>query len=79
MARENASTTATDTSRLTGDAESVLSRVHSLSTLFVGIGLFAAAWLGMAQLGTFAGLRLTYFAVGSVIGFEGRLQWIMTR
>lgn len=79
MASENAGTTADDTSRFTGDAQSVLSRVHSISTLFVGIGLFAAAGLAMGQMGTFAGLRLTYFAVGAVVGVVGLLLWIVTR
>lgn len=79
MASENAGSTAGDASRFTRDAESVISRVHGLSTLFVGVGLFAAAGLAMGQMGTFADLRLTYFAVGTVVGVVGLLLWIVTR
>lgn len=79
MASENAGATSTDAGRRSKGAQSVVSRVLSLSIFFIGIGVFAAAGFAMVQLGTLADVQLTYFTVGTAVGIVGLLLWIATR
>ena len=58
---------------------SIVSRVLSLSIFFVGIGVFSAIGLAMSQATLFAQYRLTYFAVGVVVGVVGLLLWLVAR
>lgn len=81
MSETSTGETATSTEKTTSTEEirSVVSRVLSLSIFFVGVGVFAAAGFAMHQAGLFSQYRLTYFAVGVVVGVVGVLLWILTR
>lgn len=56
-----------------------LNRVLNLSIFFVGIGVYAAGGYVLYQLGRFAELQQTYFAVGVALGAVGLLLWALTR
>jgi len=56
-----------------------LNRVLNLSIFFVGIGVYSAGGYALYQLGRFAELQETYFAVGVALGLVGLLLWMLTR
>ena len=72
---------ANETQSLTGTepGHAALTRVLNLAILFVGIGAFAAVGFGLSRVALFESLRLTYFAVGTVVGVVGLLLWILAR
>jgi hypothetical protein len=71
--------TETDPVPETEQPQVALNRVLNTSIFFVGVGLYAVAGYAMYQLGRFASLQQTYFAVGVVVGLVGLLLWLLTR
>lgn len=59
--------------------QAALNRVLNLSIFFVGVGVFAVTGYVLHQLGRFASLQQTYFAVGVAVGLVGLLLWALTR
>lgn len=72
-ANETASVTETE------NTHTALDRVLNLAILFVGVGIYSVTGFGLERTTLFGQLRITYFAVGIVVGVVGLLLWLVTR